>query len=67
MYIGKYDIECKLSSKHDIEEIYDQFKNKLEEAHPAISDPLELYKSKNVDGSKGLYKYDECLFLITPA
>ncbi|RPJ78527.1 MAG: type I-D CRISPR-associated protein Cas10d/Csc3, partial [Alphaproteobacteria bacterium] len=59
LYIGKYGIECELSNEHDIEEIYDQFKNKLEDAHPAISDPLELYKSKNVDGSKGLYKYDE--------
>ncbi|AKB63943.1 hypothetical protein DU86_12820 [Methanosarcina mazei] len=65
LYIGKYGIECKLSNVHDIEEIYDQFKNKLEEAHPAISDPLELYKSKNVDGSKGLYKYDDVYFFYS--
>ena len=65
LYIGKCGIECKLSNEHDIEEIYDQFKNKLNEAHPAISDPLKLYKSKNIDGSKGLYKYDDVYFFYS--
>lgn len=65
LYIGKCDIDCKLTDENDIEEIYNQFKNILNEAHPAISDPLELHKSKNVDGSKGLYKYDDVYFFYS--
>ncbi|NIA11270.1 MAG: type I-D CRISPR-associated protein Cas10d/Csc3 [Nitrospiraceae bacterium] len=62
VYVGKSGIECKLDSKEDIEEIYDEFKEKLNNAHPAITDPTELHKSKSVQGSKGLYKFDNVNF-----
>lgn len=62
VYVGKNDIECKVDSKEDIEEIYDEFKEKLNNAHPAITNPTELHKSKSVQGSKGLYKFDDVNF-----
>ncbi len=59
VYVGKKGIECKLNSAHDIEEIYDHFKEKLNIANPAISDPTILQKSKSPQGSKGLYSFDK--------
>ena len=62
VYVGKKGIECKLNSAHDIEEIYEHFKEKLNVANPAISDPTILQKSKSLQGSKGLYSFDKVNF-----
>jgi CRISPR-associated protein Csc3 len=63
VYVGKKGIECSMTSKKDIEEIYDQFKEKLNKAHPAIDDPTILQKNKDSSqGSKGLYIFDNVYF-----
>ncbi len=62
VYVGKSGVECKVDSKEDIEEIYDEFREKLNDAHPAITDPTELHKSKSIQGSKGLFKFDDVNF-----
>jgi len=62
VYVGKSGIECKLDSKEDIEEIYDEFRGKMNNAHPAIADPEELHKSKTALGEKGLFKFDDVNF-----
>jgi CRISPR-associated protein Csc3 len=62
VYVGKSDIECKFDSKKDVEEIYDEFREKLNNAHPAITDPTELHKSKTALAEKGLFKFDNVNF-----
>ncbi|NJD02545.1 MAG: type I-D CRISPR-associated protein Cas10d/Csc3, partial [Ruminiclostridium sp.] len=62
VYVGKKGIECKLNSAHDIEEIYEHFKEKLNKAHPAITEPNELSKSIISLGEKGLFKLDNVNF-----
>ncbi len=65
VYIGREGTVCKLESAHDIENIYDEFKEKLNDAHIAIRDPKELQKNKTVQGSKGLYKFDNVNFFYS--
>jgi len=65
VYIGRKGTSCKLESAQDIENIYDNFKDKLNEAHTAISDPNELQKNKTTQGSKGLYKFDNVNFFYS--
>ncbi|VVB52454.1 Uncharacterised protein [uncultured archaeon] len=62
VYVGKKGIECKLNSARDIEEIYEHFKEKLNKAHPAITEPNDLSKSIIPLGEKGLFKLDNVNF-----
>ncbi|NPV61758.1 MAG: type I-D CRISPR-associated protein Cas10d/Csc3 [Methanotrichaceae archaeon] len=65
VYVGREGTVCKLESAQDIENIYGHFKEKLNEAHTAISDPKELQRNKSVQGSKGLYKFDNVNFFYS--
>lgn len=65
VYVGREGTLCKLESAQDIEDIYDQFKEKLNGAHTAIRDPKELHRNKGVQGSKGLYKFDNVNFFYS--
>jgi CRISPR-associated protein Csc3 len=58
VYVGKEGIECKLNSVKDVDDIYDSFKEKLNNAHPAIKDPEILRKNRTIQGPKGLFKFD---------
>lgn len=62
VYVGKKGVVCKLTSREDIDEIYELFKEKLNKAHPAIEDPIILSKSRGLQGSKGLYDFDKVNF-----
>jgi len=65
VYLGREGTLCKLESEQDIEDIYDHFKEKLNEAHTAIRDPKELRRNRAVQGSKGLYKFDDVNFFYS--
>jgi CRISPR-associated protein Csc3 len=65
VYIGNEGTECKLNSAKDIEDVYNHFKKNMNNAHSAIKDPSELQKSKNPQGPKGLYKFDNVYFFYS--
>ncbi|GAB6265338.1 MAG: hypothetical protein STSR0001_07830 [Methanothrix sp.] len=58
VYVGKEGTECRLESAKDIDDIYNDFKEKLNNAHPAIKDPEILRQNRTIQGPKGLFKFD---------
>ncbi|MDG6249263.1 MAG: type I-D CRISPR-associated protein Cas10d/Csc3 [Methanocalculus sp.] len=65
LYLGKADAACSLDSREDLETIYQKFRSVLNSSHSAISNPSELQKSIDVQGSKGLYKIEKVFFFYS--
>lgn len=64
LYLGEADKQFELNAE-DIKEIYRAFRAALNSSHPTFSDTLELQKSLETQGSKGLYSIGNVFFFYS--
>ena len=65
LYLGKADRTFELNGEEDIKEVYQAFRAVMNSSHVTFSDTLELEKSLETQGSKGLYSIGNVFFFYS--